>query len=110
MLPYSPLHTLLLEDSSALVMTSGNLADEPIVRQNIEAKQRLGGIADRFLLHDREIHVVCDDSVVRCIDGDLIPLRRSRGYAPMPIRLGRTGANVLAVGGEIKATFLRNEG
>ncbi len=104
MLPYSPLHYLLVGDTP-LVLTSGNLSDEPIVRTNAEAKQRLEKIADCFLLHDREIEVVCDDSVVRCVDGGLLPIRRSRGYAPMPVRLNESGGSVLAVGGEIKSTF-----
>lgn len=104
MLPYSPLHSLLVQDVP-LLMTSGNRADEPIARTNEEAKERLGRLADFFLLHDREIHVVCDDSVVRNVDNDLLPIRRSRGYAPMPIRLDDEGPSVLAVGGEIKSTF-----
>ena len=104
MLPYSPLHYLLV-DESPLVMTSGNIKDEPIVRTNQETRMRLSKMADCFLLHDREIHVVCDDSVVRSIDGELMPIRRSRGYAPMPVRLKETGPSVLAVGGEIKSTF-----
>ncbi len=104
MLPYSALHTLLVADGP-LVMTSGNVSEEPIVRTNREARERLGKLADAFLLHDREIHVVCDDSVVRTFRGAAYPVRRSRGYAPMPIRLRRSVPSVLAVGGELKATF-----
>jgi hydrogenase maturation protein HypF len=109
MLPYSPLHHLLIR-KTRLVLTSGNLADEPIARTNAEAWKRLRSLADGFLLHNREIHVVCDDSVVRCVEsdllaGDLLPIRRSRGYAPMPIRLPDPGPGVLAVGGEIKSSF-----
>ncbi len=105
LLPYSPLHHLLLENMPPLVMTSANTSDEPIVRDNLEAQLRLVRLADGFLLHDREIHIVCDDSVVRCRDDQLLPIRRSRGFAPMPVRLSETGPDVLAVGGEIKATF-----
>ncbi len=104
MLPYSPLHQLLSE-KTPLVMTSGNLSDEPIVRTNAEAGQRISTLADCFLLHDRDINVVCDDSVVRCVDDQFLPIRRSRGYAPMPIALHNSGPSVLAVGGEIKSTF-----
>ena len=109
MLAYSPLHHLLLEHVP-LVMTSGNLSDEPIARTNDEARVRLKNLADAFLLHDREIHQVCDDSVVRCVDGELLPIRRSRGYTPMPVRLPEDGPAVLAVGGEIKSTFCVTRG
>lgn len=105
MLPYSPLHHLLIEQCAPLVMTSGNVSDEPIVRTSAEAATRLAKLADGFLLHNREINAVCDDSVVRTHSGRLLPIRRSRGYAPMPIRLAAAGPSVLAVGGEIKATF-----
>ncbi len=104
LLPYSPLHYLLI-DETPLVMTSGNISDEPIVRTNSEARQRLSKLADGFLLHDREIHVVCDDSVVRSVGRELLPIRRSRGYAPLPVKLSERGPCVLAVGGEIKSTF-----
>ena len=105
MLPYSPLHYLLTDRHSPLLLTSGNLVDEPIARDNGEAIRRLSSIADWFLLHDREIHSVCDDSVVRHFGGAVLPIRRSRGYAPMPVRFRQPGRDVLAVGGEIKSTF-----
>ncbi len=104
MLPYTPLHYLLVQDTP-LVMTSGNLTDEPIVRTNREAEERLGSLADGFLMHDREIEVVCDDSVVRCLPRQLLPIRRSRGFAPQPLTLPQPVDEVLAVGGEIKNTF-----
>lgn len=106
MLAYSPVHHLLLSSyGQPLVMTSGNVSDEPIVNDSIEAKERLKLLVDGFLLHDRPIHAVCDDSVVRSIGHSLLPIRRARGYAPMPIRLLTEGEDVLAVGGEMKATF-----
>jgi len=103
MLPFAPLHHLLCAGMPPLVMTSGNLADEPIVHDNRQAAGRLGGIADDFLLHDREIIAPCDDSVVRCAAGARLPIRRGRGAAPLPIRLASGGPTVLAVGGEWKA-------
>lgn len=109
MLPYSPLHVLLLEDRP-LVMTSGNLSDEPICRSNEEALSRLHGLADLFLLHNRDIHVVCDDSVARIHESRELPLRRARGYAPLPVRLPRDSETVLAVGAELKSTFCLTKG
>ena len=85
MLPYSPLHHLLCEEMPPIVMTSGNLSGEPIVHENEAAMQRLGSLVDAFLMHDRPIEVACDGSVVRCFAGASMPIRRSRGYAPMPI-------------------------
>lgn len=107
MLPYSPLHHLLLRDlNRPLVMTSGNVSDEPICFDDSEALTRLGSIADRFLLHDRRIHMRTDDSVVRVHDNREMILRRSRGYAPAPIRTGfRFIRPVLACGAELKNTF-----
>jgi len=89
MLPYTPLHILLLEDLGvrALVMTSGNLSDEPLATDNEEAMNRLGDIADGFLLHDRDIFIGCDDSVIRPTDRGAVMMRRSRGYVPFPVRL-----------------------
>lgn len=104
MLPYSPLHYLLIGETP-LVMTSANVTNEPIVRTNMEAKNRLANLADNFLLHDREIYVECDDSVFRNVDDQLLPVRRSRGHAPLPVNLPETGPSVLAVGGDIKSTF-----
>lgn len=103
MLPYTPLHHLLAS-VGPLVLTSGNLSEEPIARTNDEAMERLGAIADGFLLHDRDIHVVCDDSVIRVHRGRELSLRRSRGYAPYPVRLAAPTPSVLAVGGELKGT------
>jgi len=105
LLPYSPLHHLLLEGGSALVLTSGNRSDEPIAYDDADARERLAPLADAFLVHDRPIHVPCDDSVVRVHEGAELPLRRSRGYAPLPVRLPHATRPVLAVGGELKSTF-----
>ncbi len=103
MLPPTPLHQLLCSGLPPLVMTSGNLAEEPIAHADADATVRLAPLVDAFLLHDRPIHVPCDDSVIRCIAGGVTPIRRSRGYAPLPIRLAGGGPAVLAVGGELKA-------
>jgi hydrogenase maturation protein HypF len=103
MLPYSPLHHLLCHEfGRPLVMTSGNVSDEPIAYEDDEARQRLAGIADAFLTHDRPIHRRCEDSVVRVG----FPIRRSRGYAPRALRLP-VGARrpIVAAGAELKSTF-----
>lgn len=112
MLPYTPLHHLLVRavGGVALVMTSGNRSDEPIAYRE-DAVERLAGIADLFLVHDRAIRVRCDDSVTRVVDGVELPVRRSRGYAPRPIELPMPcGAPILAVGGQLKATFALGRG
>jgi len=105
-LPYTPLHHLLFQSGKfeALVMTSGNLSEEPIAIDNEEAIRRLNGIADAFLAHDREIVRRCDDSVVRVAAGQPQKLRRSRGFVPMPVQLEKEIQPVLAVGGELKNT------
>jgi hydrogenase maturation protein HypF len=101
MLPYTPLHHLLYRDfGGALVMTSGNLSDEPIAFEDAEARRRLAGVADAFLAHDRPIHRRCEDSVVR--PGFVV--RRSRGFAPNPLPLACPHP-VVAVGAELKSTF-----
>jgi hydrogenase maturation protein HypF len=109
MLPYTPLHYLLLEPAGgfpiALVMTSGNYSEEPIATDNDEALERLGDLADAFLFHDREIHARCDDSVTRVFAGAELPIRRSRGHAPYPVHLPFEVRQVLAVGAELKNTF-----
>ena len=109
MLPYTPLHILLLEKeegySDVFVMTSGNLSDEPICTQNEDARQRLQNLADVFLMHDRDIHIRTDDSVMRIHEKKVFPIRRSRGYAPFPVRLPIKVPHLLAVGGELKDTF-----
>jgi hydrogenase maturation protein HypF len=111
MLPYSPLHHLLLNGSlKTLVMTSGNVSDEPISYKNEEAFNRLSNIADCFLFHNREIHMRCDDSVTRIFDGQPYILRRSRGYVPFPIKLAFPIEMILACGGEMKNTFCLTRG
>ncbi|MFZ5820230.1 MAG: Sua5/YciO/YrdC/YwlC family protein, partial [Chloroflexota bacterium] len=132
MLPYTPLHYLLFADSlhpssfilhPSLVMTSGNLSEEPIATDNDEARQRLSSLADAFLFHNRDIHIRCDDSVVRVFsvqssvasESKLLktehwslntyPLRRSRGYSPFPVKLPFEVPQLLATGSELKNTF-----
>ena len=113
MLPYTPVHELLMTavGGRALVMTSGNRSDEPIAIANDEALRRLHGIADLFLLHDRDIRVRCEDSVVRQAGTVAVIVRRSRGYAPAPVALPFECATpILAVGGQLKNTFALGRG
>ncbi len=134
MLPYTPLHYLLFVnpdlrpstfDLPPLVMTSGNLSEEPIATDNEEARERLSSLADAFLFHNRDIHIRCDDSVVRVTgtlgNGKLVandqstnlpttnlpiyPIRRSRGYSPFPVKLPFEVPHILAAGSELKNTF-----
>jgi hydrogenase maturation protein HypF len=113
MLPYTPLHHLLLDGlDRPLVMTSGNTSDEPIAYHDTDAAERLGKIADYFLLNDRRIHIRTDDSIVRVVRSKVqgprskVVLRRSRGYAPAPVKTSFTsGRQILACGAELKNTF-----
>ena len=112
LLPYTPLHHLLLRDfGRPVVLTSGNVSDEPIAYQDADALERLGGLADVFLTHDRPIHIRTDDSVVRPFRGREAVLRRSRGYVPEPLAVAsRFGRPVLACGAELKNTFCLGRG
>jgi hydrogenase maturation protein HypF len=113
LLPYTPLHHLLFRPvpgstatvPQALVMTSGNLADEPICYDDDDARDRLSHLVDAWLAHNRPINVPCDDSVVRVEAGEELPVRRSRGYAPLPVRLPFDAVPLVAAGGELKNTF-----
>jgi hydrogenase maturation protein HypF len=117
MLPYTPLQWFLFGHDPgqppvfiALVMTSGNISDEPIVTLNPEAREKLGAVADCFLFHNREIHTRVDDSVARTFEGKSRVLRRSRGYAPHPIDLGNPLVELLACGAEQKNTLCLTKG
>ncbi len=104
MLPYTPLHYLIVEGFEALVMTSGNLSEEPIQTKGEEAREKLGGIAGAFLDHDRGIFMRADDSVLK-VSGPRRFVRRSRGYTPEPVSLKADGPDVLGVGADIKNAF-----
>jgi hydrogenase maturation protein HypF len=111
MLPYTPLHHLLLRELGfPIVATSGNLSDEPICTDEREALERLGGIADLFLVHNRPIARHVDDSVARVVLGRELVLRRARGYAPLPVRLAHDHPPVLAVGAHLKNTIAASVG
>jgi len=113
MLPYTPLHHLLMQDVQGvpLVMTSGNRSDEPIAYEEADAVERLRGIADLFLVHNRPIHLRCDDSVTRVIAGQELPVRRSRGYSPQPVPLPVECVRpTLALGGQLKVAFALGRG
>jgi hydrogenase maturation protein HypF len=116
MLAYTPLHTLLFglpsDDAGppVLVMTSGNLGGEPICYTDDDALERLSHLADGWLMHDRDILVPCDDSVVRVVDGMELPIRRSRGYAPLPIALPVSVPPTMAVGADLKNTMAVADG
>jgi hydrogenase maturation protein HypF len=118
LLPHAPLHHLLFAPlpgganhvPRVLVMTSGNRAEEPICHDDADARTRLGPLVDSFCDNDRVIQVPCDDSVVRVVSGTVLPLRRSRGYAPLPIRLPFNVPSTLAVGGELKNTICVAQG
>ncbi|MHB9149622.1 MAG: carbamoyltransferase HypF [Thermoleophilia bacterium] len=110
-LPYTPLHHLLLHAvGRPLVMTSGNVSDEPIAFEDRDAFSRLRPLADGFLTHDRPIHVRVDDSVARALDGRPYLVRRSRGWAPLPVSFPGSDTCILAVGGHLKNTFVVTRG
>ena len=110
MIPYTPLHLLLFEDDlELLVMTSGNISDNPLIYKDNLAFESLASIVDYFLVHDREIHNHSDDSIVRVINNHIQPFRRARGYVPLPIEISES-QSLLACGGELKSTFCLTKG
>jgi len=111
MLPYTPLHHILLRGfAKPVVATSGNISDEPICIDNNEAQSRLTGIADYFLVHNRPIARYVDDSIVRKMAGNMTILRRARGYAPLPVTVNFDSPPALAVGGHLKNTIALAQG
>src|SRR5581483_5245754 len=116
MVAYTPVHSLLFgldgdePGPDVLVMTSGNLGGEPICYDDDDALTRLASLADGWLLHDRAILVPCDDSVIRVVDGEELPIRRSRGYAPLPVALPVRLPPTLAVGADLKNTMAVADG
>lgn len=110
MLPSSPLHHLLLEGFPALVMTSANLSDEPVLYRDEDALSMLSGVADRFLVHGRSIHAPCDDSVIRVFRTHPLMVRRSRGHVPRMVTIPALSRSVLALGGELKAAACLADG
>lgn len=112
MLCYAPLHYLLFaEGLDVLVMTSANISDEPLICRNDRALHRLGAVADAFVMHDREIHRQVDDSILHMIDAAPVPLRRARGYVPMPVFLEHAAKqDILAAGADLKNTFCLAKG
>ncbi len=111
MVAYTPVHHLLLAGvRRPLVMTSANLSGEPMVYRDADIEHQIGPVADGLLTNDRPIVAPCDDSVIRVIDGAPVPIRRGRGYAPIPIDMDGTGRHVLATGGELKNTFCLSDG
>jgi hydrogenase maturation protein HypF len=110
MLPYTPLHHLLMEDFDALIMTSANLSDEPLVADTAEALIRLRHLADFFLEHNRPIRRRIDDSVVACVSKVPVVIRRARGYVPTPFVADEPLPDILAAGAEMKATFAVTQG
>jgi hydrogenase maturation protein HypF len=111
MLPYTPLHHLLFQGAcDCLVMTSGNISEEPIVIENADAETKLAPLSDRILSHNRDIFMRVDDSIARSFEGTPRVLRRARGYAPRAIRLSRRMPEVFAAGGELKNTFCITKG
>lgn len=111
MLPYTPLHHLLMRDGPRLlVMTSGNVSEEPIVFKDGEVEERLNGIPDHVLSHDRPIHIACDDSVMRVVGGVPGVVRRARGFVPRPIYMEMEMPEILACGGDLKSAFCVTKG
>lgn len=106
MLPYTPVHYLLMEkEIDVLIMTSANISDTPIIYKNEDALDKLKGVCDAFLLNNRDIHTRCDDSLMMVFEGNEYPIRRSRGYAPFPIKVYEDVGQILACGAEQKASF-----
>jgi hydrogenase maturation protein HypF len=113
MLPYTPLHHLLFEEGlEILVATSANISDDPLIIDNDEAMAKLKGIADYFLMHNRQIYNRCDDSVATVVEGETLMIRRARGYVPLPVDLPTPVSHfsILGCGGEMKSTFCLTRG